>query len=300
MTLGSLALGASANLGAHSHGLCQGFLPENDLYFPMSMALTDGGVTEAQFNRVLDKIDAVYSPIFKAKGQTFKIDRGWADGTVNARADYEDTTTPAIYMYGGLARHASMTEDGFLMVACHEVGHHLGGAPKTNWWGYEWASNEGEADYYATLKCMHMVLGNEDNAAAIQGKTIDPIVGAACDAHYTAAADRALCKRVSIASQALGNLLGELGGTGSPSYGTPDMNVVSETSDSHPEAQCRLDTYYQGSICTVPVADTLSDTDPNVGTCIASKGFKTGLRPRCWYKPSDLTHEGAPMVVGNL
>jgi hypothetical protein len=35
-------------------------------------------------------------------------------------------------MFGGLARHELVTDDGFMMVVCHETGHHLGGAPRYN------------------------------------------------------------------------------------------------------------------------------------------------------------------------
>jgi Zn-dependent protease with chaperone function len=54
-------------------------------------------------------------------------------------------------MFGGLARDPLVTKDGFSAVICHEIGHHIAGAPRK---GFSWASNEGQADYFATTKCL--------------------------------------------------------------------------------------------------------------------------------------------------
>jgi len=47
---------------------------------------------------------------------------------VNAYASVDKQGQQFIHMFGGLARHPLMTEDAFLLVACHEFGHHYGGA----------------------------------------------------------------------------------------------------------------------------------------------------------------------------
>jgi len=76
------------------------------------------------------------------------IDKHWEDGTVNAYAS-ENGNNDVISMFGGLARHPAITPDAFYLVACHEIGHHLGGAPKKG--NTQWASNEGQADSVNTL-----------------------------------------------------------------------------------------------------------------------------------------------------
>lgn len=81
-------------------------------------------------------------------------------------------STWVVNMYGGLARHNEITIDGFALVLCHEIGHHLGGAPKYG--GFNtWGTNEGGSDYFATLKCLRRIFQNDDNTKAIENMTID-------------------------------------------------------------------------------------------------------------------------------
>ena len=129
-----------------------GIVEDNDLNIPAD-SLYVGGITEAQFNAVIDKIEVIYSPIAKSLGKEYLVARKWDDGTVNANASQSGSKWN-INMYGGLARHATITEDGFALVLCHETGHLLGGAPKVAGFMNKWASNEGQADYFANLKCL--------------------------------------------------------------------------------------------------------------------------------------------------
>ena len=126
----------------------EGFLPENDLKISVN-AKRFGGISEEQFNTVIDKVNDVYAPLVAQEGGTLKIVKNWTDATVNAYAQRQGTTY-LVSMFGGLARHETITEDGMALVVCHEIGHHIGGAPKKTW-GSAWASNEGQSDYFATL-----------------------------------------------------------------------------------------------------------------------------------------------------
>ena len=40
-------------------------------------------------------------------------------------------------MFGGLAGHETITTDAFALVACHELGHHIGGAQRKQAGGAE-------------------------------------------------------------------------------------------------------------------------------------------------------------------
>lgn len=258
------------------------FLPENNLKIPIHMDGTGGGLTEAQFNQVLDKIQGLYAPIIKARGGVLKIERRWTDDTVNAYAQRIGNTYQ-ISMFGGLARQEAVTQDGFALVACHELGHHLGGAPKVS----SWASNEGESDYFGALKCLRRVFNSPGSAVFTRLESNDAVAQKACDAQFQSASDRAVCVRSSAAGVSLGTLLNILGGGSvTPKLDTPDNSVVDTTDDSHPAAQCRMDTYFQAALCARPWNDSMSDTDPNVGACTRSQGFSVGLRPLCWYKPT--------------
>jgi hypothetical protein len=124
----------------------EGFVPENDLKISEN-AKRFGGMTEEQFNSVIESVETIYAPIISELGGTLKVVRNWSDSTVNAYAQRVGNEW-RVSMFGGLARHDTITADGFALVVCHEIGHHIGGAPrKTSTWSNPWASNEGQADY---------------------------------------------------------------------------------------------------------------------------------------------------------
>ncbi|EQC51403.1 peptidase, M48 domain protein [Bacteriovorax sp. DB6_IX] len=264
-----------------------GIVEENSMYIPVG-AKSAGGLTEDQFNRVIDKVEKVYKPIIKEMGANLVIERKWDDGTVNAYARQSGSTWH-VAMFGGLARHETITEDGFATVVCHEIGHHIGGAPKkSSWWGSSWASNEGQADYFGTSKCLRKMMENEDNATIVANMDIPAHVTKKCNANFTNAEDITMCQRGSMAGLSLANLFRSLRNLSQElKFTTPDSNVVSSTNHNHPAPQCRLDTYFQGALCDVDHNTDVDQDDALIGTCNRVDNYVDGVRPKCWYKPSN-------------
>jgi hypothetical protein len=262
-----------------------GIVEENSMYIPSNMK-TLGGITEDAFNKVMDRVEKIYSPIISAKGKTLFIERNWEDGTVNAYASQSGNTWK-VAMFGGLARHEVITADGFALVVCHELGHHLGGLPKKReLFGSTWASNEGQADYFGTMKCLRKYMETENNIDIVKTMDIDPVASAKCNHSFSAPKDIAMCERGAMAGMSLGNLFKAL--RQSPTqlkFDTPDPSVVSKTNDSHPDSQCRLDTYFAGSLCDKNHYDDVSNSNPNTNVCALIDGYNFGTRPLCWYKP---------------
>lgn len=280
------ALSLSQASFTHDHtALCEGFVEENTMSIPVGF--TAGGITEAEFNGVMDKIEQIYTPIIAAKGGTFQLVRNWEDATVNAYAQRMGTTYQ-IQMFGGLARHPAITVDAMALVACHEVGHHIGGAPKVaNPWS-KWASNEGQSDYFAGLQCLHKFYALTDAQDWMQknAASVPAFVVQKCETIYSKEADQVDCLRTSMAGMSVAMLFQDLRGeTVVPDFSTPDARVVAKTDDRHPATQCRLDTYFQGGLCNKSVDAELSDTDYKQGTCAAAAGDTAGVRPLCWFKP---------------
>lgn len=266
-----------------SKTLCEGFLPENDMRIPVGLFAT-GGITEKQFNDVLDRLDRLFKPDVERAGDKLRINRLWSDATVNASAQ-RNGNTQVLNMYGGLARHPATTIEGFALVACHEYGHHNGGAPKSaSMWG-NWATNEGGADYFATLKCLRRFFAEDDNAAILKDLDLDPVADSACAAQWPNQQDYLICMRMSLAGQSVANLFQALRKENTaPNFGTPDRRVVSRTNDAHPDTQCRLDTYFAGMLCTAKENEALSNDDYKMGSCYAPRD-KAGTRPLCWFAP---------------
>ncbi len=284
-----------------------GFVPENDMKIPVNYykgMRKAGGLSEAQFNAVIDKVEGVYSPIVSSIGGNLNVDRNWSDATVNAYASQSGKNWK-VAMFGGLARHETITEDGFALVICHEIGHHIGGAPKKGetqttgggggWWGgssstsniASWASNEGQADYFANLKCLRRVFLNDDNAKIVKSLNAPKSVVDACNkANKSNKDDKEICVRASMAGMSVSRLFMALRNSNTePSFDTPDKAVVTRTDDNHPAYQCRLDTYFQGSLCEVDFNTDVSQNNEIVGTCHGLNGQTKGLRPLCWFKP---------------
>jgi hypothetical protein len=281
----TFALSASS---IRTNDLCSGFAPHNDRYIPVSRNdEVTTGISESDFNSVLDKVESLYTSIIQEKGGTFEINRLWTNGTVNASAEQIGETW-VINMYGGLARHELMTADGFLLVACHELGHHLAGNPKYSSYfgGSSWASVEGQSDYFGTTKCLKRVYSSMSDEELAQFKGNDPIAKTNCSKIYSETRDQLICERSAIAGIVLGNVLAELGGQAEVKLETPTDAVYSGIYQYHPRAQCRLDTYFQGSLCSIPFGQDFSDSDQVTGACSVETGFENGLRPKCWFNPS--------------
>ncbi|OGR63916.1 MAG: hypothetical protein A2X31_10745 [Elusimicrobia bacterium GWB2_63_22] len=278
--ISALLLGAALIPASASD--CDGFLPPNDLKIPVDSVLAKG-IVEAQFNEVLGAIENIYKPIVSAQGKVLEIRRLWTNDTVNASAQ-QIGNRYVLNMYGGLARHEAITMDGMALVACHELGHHLGGAPKVS----SWASNEGQSDYYANMKCLKMVFADEAAATFTRLSVGDEVAEKGCEAMYSDPLDRAVCVRAAMAGKSVAYLFKALRNeTVTPRYDTPSPVVVTSMMTTHPPTQCRMDTYLAGSLCTQPVTAPLSPTNPAVGTCTRSAGFQAGFRPLCWYKPAN-------------
>lgn len=261
----------------------EGFVPKNKLYIPVGDKAA-GGITEAQFNSVINDVEKIYRPIVSEYGGDLMVVRKWTDGTVNAYAEQEGKTWK-VSMFGGLARHKTITADGFSLVVCHEIGHHIGGVPR--YAGEDWASNEGQADYFATLKCLRRVWQGQDNAAAVRDLEIPPFLTEKCSAQWPLQADRDLCVRGAMAGQSVSNLFAALSWQMKlPKFETPDTRQVTSTNDAHPATQCRLDTYFQGALCEKSFSEEIGQQDEVSGVCHASSGMSSGLRPRCWFKPT--------------
>jgi len=281
VVLGSVGAG-SAN---HVKNLCLGFLPPNNLNIPVGHTFMGQptGITLQEFNAIMDRMQEIYTDEIKQKfGANFVIKRKWNDGTVNAYA-IQSGSEWSINMFGGLARYKGMTPDGFAAVACHETGHHIGGAPKYS--DSEWAAVEGESDYYAMLKCLRRYFAYDNNEEIVARLNPDPAGVAACESQFTDRQDVLICIRGTEAGLVLGRVLQDLGGDAPIALNTPDKTVVSTMYEGHPPAQCRLDTYFNGSQCTVAVSEERSQTDYRPGSCYNANVTAHGLRPRCWFKP---------------
>ncbi len=258
----------------------QSFMPPNDMKIDMGV-MSLNGIDQASFNQVLDDITAIYAPIIQSMGGQLQMQKLWSDSTVNAEAS-RNGNIYVVKMYGGMARHPSVTVDAMAMVACHEIGHHIGGAPKMTQPGGFWASVEGQSDYWASLKCLRKLWRNDNNQDIVSRMNVDAHAEKLCHEAFADGNQAALCSRTAMAAMALMGVLA--GSSGLPKFDTPDGRRVTRTDENHPQAQCRLDTYFNGALCAVSENTDVNQTSPSVGTCTNRQ--VPGARPLCWYYES--------------
>ncbi len=240
----------------------------------------DNGYHEDRFNRVIDFIYSHYAPIIESRGGALIIKKDWNDGAVNAFAEREGDEY-RLEILGGLSRYSLISEDAFITLICHELGHLLGGYPKGGT-----ISVEAQSDYYSTAKCVRRLFPHwsewRNPEVSSPGPQDISFAETKCKISFPDEGYET-CVRSMNASWKISQLWGKLDRNKRPSYLKPDSTRVRVTQASHPSAQCRLDTYVAGALCPVDYKVDFSYENEKVGAC--GKWFQEAFqRPLCWYK----------------
>lgn len=254
--------------------------PSNKLRFGKNLK-SAGGLNEFEFNQLIDRVKKTMEPVvYKQTKKKIFFERKWDNDEVNAHATRDDDDNLIVMMTGGLARHPLMTKDAFLLIVCHEIGHFLGGAPKQFRGSTSlrsWSSAEGQADYYATTKCLPLVFQDKTET-----KVLDFSVSPEIKKKAYIRCDNDLCARIVVAGLQISSLFASLKeGTKKPDLLSVDQTLVDKTLMKHPNPQCRLDTFVMGANCDAPWDEPFHDTDPRAGACLFAN---KNARPLCWYK----------------
>lgn len=261
-----------------AHKKAKKFMPENELYLQDDLSSSFLNMTQSQFLILIKEVENLYKGLASKHGGNLVFVNEWYNPTVNAYAvrngeDWE------VHMFGGMARRKEITADGFQMVICHELGHHLAGFPFVQ----EWAANEGQSDYFAAQACARKIWEKQIDKNATFEKNLSVYPKKKCDSSWKTKEQRQLCYRVLAAGKSLATLLSN----GAAQYETPDMSQVFQTDNEHPNGQCRLDTYVAGAICKKNFASDMipqDEMEASKSACLQSKNEK-GFRPRCWFAP---------------
>lgn len=265
--------------------------PDNDLSFPVTNQKNVEGPQKFQIMRIIERFKSVMQPtVTKRLKKTLKIELDWENPKVNASATRDESNNPVIVLLGGMARHPEMTPDGLLGILCHELGHHLGGAPKKKRGRSDkrsWSSAEGQADYFAANKCLNIFFNSPSetvNLDALSDKKEVDFAESRCG-------NDPICTRTALAGLSMAKVFASLKDFyRNPSLERNDHTTVWETTFGHPKPQCRLDTILAGAVCSVPPTQPFDSLDPSIGACYRHGDEVTkvsGERPRCWYNPEN-------------
>lgn len=267
----------SFNLSAHS------FLEGNGPKLPIGV---ESNVSKNDFNLLLDNLEKLYKKEARKMGKRLSISGKYNSNIVNAYALQVYPGTMTVRVLGGIVRHPLMTYDGLALVVCHEIGHHMGGAPRKWERMNKWASDEGQSDYFAPLQCLRRLWKNDNNEAIInQRKEKISETHSKCIQSYSDAKEIALCERTLYAALDVTKLVAAARHEDeSPNLGTFDPKVVEKTNQEHPASQCRLDTMLAGTLCTKS-PEVFDGVNAENGVCSELSGDIIGTRPHCWYAP---------------
>lgn len=258
-------------------------------------------VSPSDFHRIIARVKREFEPIVRSYGATLQVEEAWSDSTVNAYPKRPSPDVWVVRMFGGLARRKEMTQDGFALVMCHELGHHLAGYPLKGPLGNPWSASEGQADYWSTQVCARKIWWNDREENARHRLIVDPFAKQVCDIRLGNQMERDLCYRTANAGIVLAKLLNRLqGNRRDVAFPMFIRDRVPETFVSHPLAQCRLDTYLNGAVCRkpwnlrmIPGAEPRFDSasvlerekEAALYSCEDLGSPMDGARPRCWFRP---------------
>jgi hypothetical protein len=276
----TLAVLACSSLNASTPEL-NGCFPDSSLRYSRFDKM-GGGLTQSEYFRMQERFKSIFDPIVKERfGKSIIFENCWPQDEVNAYCTRDNDDNPVIKILGGIVRHPEMTMDGLYLLACHELGHYLGGAPKafrgrSNQRG--WSSAEGQADYFATTKCLPLIFSIEkENEKAMDYFSFDQVEKAKSRCKDKSS----LCIRMAMASLAISNVFHTITPYEDvPELDKKDSKKVYVTHYGHPSPQCRLDTFLNGANCKNDFKVLFDPIDPSVGAC----NEEESQRPVCWYQ----------------
>lgn len=128
--------------------------PKDAPYFCITPDMApDSQIGQVEFYTVPVKVISLFSDSLKKNQATLQLDAQWESPYFGAGIAYYDNI---FYMriFAGTTRVEGMTLDAYAALACHELGHIIGGAPYQTITGAEWSSSEGQADFFAASECL--------------------------------------------------------------------------------------------------------------------------------------------------
>lgn len=250
------------------------------------VVIVDPNKTEEKFKRITTRVAALYSGTIRERNENieFKIVHDWKSDVVNAYAQ-KGLFVWEVNFTGGLYRNTNVTDDGLALAACHEVGHLIGGAPYKNGTNGQ-ISIEGQADFWASAVCLKRYFKEFPETVYMQ----EGYPKYACDIQYYGDEEATnTCYRTFLAGEGMAKMLAGANATETPDLESQNRTELTYTSQFHPEAQCRLDTYAQGALCELDDTsfnfDEKTDKSKLTTDFLCNEGANTKIekRPKCWF-----------------
>ncbi|MFG1506197.1 hypothetical protein [Halobacteriovorax sp. ZH5_bin.2] len=187
--------------------------------------------SEGEFREVIESVLSIYDQKLP-QGKNRQVDINWESKTLNASVGYKRHSESVRFSFHGeFVRKNKLSKDAFALIACHEVGHIIGGYPKVM--PTQKYSSEAQSDYFATNECLKKYF------VANSAETIDT--------SGISTENLSQCKDDKLCLRGLGAIR-----DASVIYPGSDINAKSNhiskvtIFNDYPQNQCRVDTLKAG------------------------------------------------------
>lgn len=221
------------------------------LFFPFLPVLTFADLLESEFNHVNHLIVSIHAPLvynhLNSKIRLIEVFDGFGGAfKVDSALKPVGESSFVVTLTGAVPQSAPMNMDGYAIVACHELGHILGGTPKQTSALAQWSSVEGQADYYATNQCMWHYVKNLQSSDVIHDFDKESV--ARCDEVFGDDINKMLgCLRITSGILAMVDYFNQtISKDNNISLTSHDETKVTKTLQKYPSPQCRVDTWLAG------------------------------------------------------
>lgn len=227
------------------------------------------------------KVETSFYKEIIEKGES--IDIQWVSTNITQAAAISHNLPRKLFISESLLKVESLKKENLYNIFCHELGHILGGAPFIEEFPGDARkiSTEGQADYFASAKCMKRLIKEEDYEYFYIPVSISlDLVDRGCE-------DRK-CQLISYFSYETLELF-----SSEQDFRVDDFadNTVDYTYAYKNSNQCRLDTFISGAICPVDENLNFSNESQSKNAChwrSLDTFFRLGARPNCWFRPFTL------------
>lgn len=199
-------------------------------------------LSEGDFTNINNAILNIYRPLLSQKNdiEMKELYRNFGGAfKVDSTLKIPSQNRIIITLTGQVAKSHAMNTEGYAIVACHEIGHILGGEPRQKSSFSSWSSVEGQADYFATNQCMWSFV--KASPGLVKEKE------SLCLKHFFSPEKIADCSRIIAGIKAMAGYLNTTRPISEQiGINQKDLSEVLQTLQKYPSAQCRVDTWLAG------------------------------------------------------